>query len=791
MSPFSRLLAPAVLAALAAACGTQDAPPAVQGVIHLDPRLPDGSSPTMHLSRAETPLAAWSFTSDTVWPDAWRVVPSRLIGDGPHGGALLAADPGASAAAHLVFQGELNPARVNTIEVDFAVPVSGRATVSWSTKGARRGGFVEVLTQPTEDIQTARFSLIDAPGWGGELESLDLRMSAGRAQPWELKGVRFLHEPFAWGASPIDREGVKSGDGGLIERGGVAVRAWPAAVGQPLTTRFTVPPGGRLSVQVARSSTSSPGPLEARVAVEGQGAPAPAVVALAPSNADWTPLLLDLAELAGEEVEVSFSALGEAPGEPRADVLFGSPLVLGTLPEDRRPNILLVTMDTTRFDAMGSSAAAAQASGETEFRSDRVRTPALDRFAATSFVFDNAWSAGNSTQPSHASILTGVSIQNHSLTDNFGMLADGNVTLAERLRDAGYQTAAVTCLRAISPAAGFGQGFDLFVPAEAVSGADGRLAVDDAIEWLEAWAQEGERPFFLWVHVFDPHTPYELPGNYLETYSQAVGGAPPRQVSPATLPRGQTLPPELEFLGDTSSRDYVNFLYHAEVAYTDKLMDDLLSAVEAAGVADHTLSVITADHGEFLGERGNFFNHRGLFPETLHVPLFLHLPGQTEGQHVADRVTNRDIVPTILSALGLIESPGHRDLVAVARAGADPDRRLWFEHANGLAVGCRDARYHFIKVLKDGFKFGVMKAPGPGEKWLAPKLEPAGSVFLYDWTVDPGLTHNLAGEQSELVERYEGLLEEYRASARPVGREARLVGADEAAELEALGYTGD
>jgi arylsulfatase A-like enzyme len=620
-----------------------------------------------------------------------------------------------------------------------------------------------------------------------------LKLSSNRLQGFELRAIRFLHEPFAWGASPLDPTRSTgpdgSGDGGLVERGGVSVRAWPASRGTKLVETVRVPVGGKLSVQVARSSISSSEALVGRVAA-GE---LTAEVKLPVNDTDWHALTLDLAALAGQEVELEFLAEGTTGGSPtpRADVLFGAPLVFGTLPEDRRPNILLVTLDTTRFDALGSSQPAATRNGETQPVSQRVFTPALDAFAASSFVFENAWSAGNSTQPSHASIITGISIQDHSLTDNFGMLSDGAVTLAELLRTAGYQTAAVTCQRAISPASGFGQGFDLFVPAEAVSGADGRLAVDDAIAWLEEWAAEGERPFFLWVHVFDPHTPYELPDDYLTTYAGEVGGPPAKQVSPPTLPQVEVVPPEMAFLGDINSRDHVDYLYHAEVAYTDKLMDDLLSAVDRTGIADHTLSVITADHGEFLGERGNFYNHRGLFPETLHVPLVLHLPGQLEGRHIADRVTNRDIVPTVLSALGLIDPGGPRDLVAVAASGADPERRLWFEHANRLEVGCRDAQYHFFTVLRDGYRFGMRELSGPDGPTGGATPIPKGAVFIYDWTKDPGLTHNLADEDPELKAHYLGLLEEYRASAQPVGRERRAVSAEEEARLKALGYTGD
>ena len=798
MTPSLLRLATATLLLIVAACSGETPKPAAlpigqmfaRGVIHLDPRLENGSSPAKELGERTKVVREWSFVGQTELPQEWELASGKLRGVGANGGLLIEADAADQNAPILGLQYGIDPEMVDMIEVDVAMANSGRSTIAWRRPKPLSSGFVATLSDGAATPQTLRFSFLGHRSWTDSIDGLALRLSSNRKQDFELMAIRFVHQPFVWGPSPLDPEGATSGDAGLIVIDGMAARAWPARIGSDLICSVVVPLGGKLSVQVARGRNATALDLEARYSVRSldeDGAASSGSQSLRIGDKGWHAVIMGLNSFEGEEVEIKFSvhAKGKAPAPKsiRADALFGAPMVLGTLSEDRRPNILLVTLDTLRYDALGSSQ-------RSQAKPARIQTTFLDSLAKNSFVFDSAWSAGNSTQPSHASILTGVSIQDHSLVDNYGVLADGNTTLAERLRTAGYQTAAVTCQRAIGPAAGFGQGFDLFIPAEAVSGADGRLAINRARAWLEQWRGEGDRPFFLWVHVCEPHTPYDLPGNDMATYEAKAGSAPDRKANPPTLPNVSVIPPELAFLGDITSRDLVNYLYHAEVSYTDALMADLFGTLEDANQMQHTLSFVTADHGEFLGERGNFYNHRGLFPETLHVPLLMTLPGQKDGVRVAARVTNRDIVPTVLSQLGLSEVNPIRDLVAVADGSAQAgDRRLWFAHANDLQIACRDDDYHFITTLRDGFRFGLSPT-GPNGIVVAKNI-PVGTHFLYDWKADPSLVNNLAEEKPELVAKYLKALADYRESARPVGRQAREISTAEAADLEALGYTGD
>jgi arylsulfatase len=766
------------------------------GVTHLDPRLANGQSPAKELESWARVVREWSFQGSIEMPEAWALDAGVLQGEGPNGGLAIGVLEGRPGAPALRFLESVFPMEVNAVEVDVAIPNSAQAALAWYRPSPLEAGAALCLCAASPVPQTVRFPLSGMPTWSKSIEKLILKLSSNRLQGFELLAIRFVSEPLAWGQSPLDSAGETSGDAGLIVRGGVAYRSWPVRVGAPASCDVVVPQGGKLSVQVSRSTSSSPQNLNAILAINtkesgaNEAAPLLHIHPLPTGQEEWRAVTVDLSTYEGQEVSISFSAVSSEPSDgelaPRADVLFGAPMILSTLPADRRPNILLVTLDTLRFDALGSSYEEAGRGPDPR----RVQTPFLDALAEKSVVFTSAWSAGNSTQPSHASILTGASIQDHSLIDNFGVLGEGNTTLAERLREAGYQTAAVTCQRAIGPDSGFGQGFDMFIPAESVSGTDGRLAIDDARAWLEGWSKEGERPFFLWVHVFDPHTPYALPGDYLSSFEKVAGEMPPAQVTPPTLPVAKVVPAELAFLGDITSADHVDYLYHAEVAYTDALMADLFGTLQETGQAADTMSFVTADHGEFLGERGNFYNHRGLFPETLHVPLLMHLPGQVEGQRVTNRVTNRDIVPTVLGQLGLIEENPVRDLVKAAEVpGSSENRRFWFEHANGLQVGCRDKDYHFITTLREGLRFGMTKG-SPGQPSIM-ALIPRGATLLFDWNLDPQLVNDLSSDRPEVVELYLQALAEYRSSAQPVGRLKREVSSKEAADLEALGYTGD
>lgn len=779
---------------LATACGSEPAANTVQGVVHLDPRLetPSGLVPAAPaLFDQRQVVQEWTFAFGG-WPAAWGFDNAEL-GDTPFfGGQPIRPIDRKGPDMGLVYQGELDARVVTVIEVELSRRQDSRATMTWQVQGSEK--LFRAVGQRVIDgrITRLRFELTGDPGWVRGVHNLRLHPSSGWNQPIEMLGLRFLSEPFSYGGDPTDPTGVQSGDGGMLGRDGLELRSWPLSLGSTLTTQANIPSDGLLSFHAARGINANL--IESQLVVSimptGKGKPLQKTIVLPVDQSAWVAQSIDVSGFAGQAVRIDFRAEvtaknnNQAEFPPRTDVLIGNPMVLGQLPKDRRPNIILVTSDTTRFDAFGSSHDGDPGMDAVSGRAERVFTPFLDELAADGLVFTNAWSMSNSTQPSHASIMTGLTVQDHSLADNYGILGAGADTLAEALRAAGYQTAAATCKDSIATRAGFGQGFDVFFPPGPNATLDGGAAVAQAAKWIGEWSAERERPFFLWVHVFDPHTPYELPEGELEPYIQAKGPLPDPVLAEPTLPNVIEIPPEMAFLEGVNNHAYAESLYHAEVAYTDRLMAELFGAVRKAGLTNHTVEIVTADHGESLGERSNYFNHRGLYPETLHVPLIMRVPGIPGGERIDARVSNRDLKPTLLALLGLEQPPKSRNLLE--RVGGE---RIWFEHANSYVLGCRDDEYHFSVVLRDNHAFGL--GPVPGSDFVAPVPRPMGTVELYDWRTDPGLERNLADERPEVVERYLALVDAYRASANPVGSEKRAMSAEEEAEMTKLGYTGD
>lgn len=270
----------------------------------------------------------------------------------------------------------------------------------------------------------------------------------------------------------------------------------------------------------------------------------------------------------------------------------------------RRPNIVLVTLDTTRADHIGSY-------GHTS-----AGTDTLDALAARGRRYANARSVMPLTIPSHASIFTGLYPPHHGVRGNNGTVLDGQyTTLAEVLSEAGWRTAASVGAFVTQPMWGFDQGFDVFMHDGVEQGGNfwhgERPAVeviDDALRWREE--QTTSDPLFLWVHLFDAHKPYRAP----EAYSEAFPDAP----------------------------------YDAELAYIDDQVERLLASFDD----DNTLVVVIGDHGESLDEHGEAGHGLYVYDATQHVPYFMAGPGIEAGV-VEEVVSQVDLLPTVLDYLGL------------------------------------------------------------------------------------------------------------------------------------------
>jgi choline-sulfatase len=304
-------------------------------------------------------------------------------------------------------------------------------------------------------------------------------------------------------------------------------------------------------------------------------------------------------------------------------------------PEQARPSVLLVTFDTTRADHIGA------------YGYEAAKTPVLDGLAARGTLFERAYSAAPLTIPSHATILTGRTPPSHGVRDNGDfVLGEAEITLAERFAQAGYTTAAFTAAFPTQARWGFDQGFHhyhdpLERPPTQLDWSDQRRAeevVDDALATLSGI----DGPLFVWLHFFDPHWPYAPPPPFdpaLPACDASEGGA--------QEPTG-----EPNALQDTCALA----AYDGEIAYTDHQLGRFLRWWDQARPDSTTL--ITADHGEGLGDGGERTHGFLLHDGTIRVPLIATGPAFEPGHRIATPVSHIDIAPTLLSLAGLEAHPG-------------------------------------------------------------------------------------------------------------------------------------
>ena len=397
---------------------------------------------------------------------------------------------------------------------------------------------------------------------------------------------------------------------------------------------------------------------------------------------------------------------------------------------DPRPiNVLLISIDTLRADRLGC------------YGARDVETPGIDAFAREGVLFRNAYSPLPLTLPSHATMMTGLQPVAHGLVDNgITTPALGGPTLAERLSAAGYDTAAFVAAFVLNRIFGLDRGFALYDdgPAEETelvgmfrSVADARERVDAAIEWL---GRPRQRPFFMWLHLFDVHAPHVAPGPFAQRF--------------ASRP------------------------YDGEVAYVDVQVRRLLEYLKWRGLEGRTLVVLTSDHGESLGEHGEKTHGFFVYDATLRVPLILRLPGRIPAGRTLDGpATLADLAPTILDLLGLPPNPrGHGVALFGPSDAAGRERALWAQSDHPR----RQYGWARLRSVRRG-TWKYIDAPRPE---------------LYDLARDPGETSNLvaasgprARELADLVARTEAALARDRPEAR-----VREPDADAQGRLAALGY---
>ncbi|HUJ95138.1 MAG TPA: sulfatase-like hydrolase/transferase [Terriglobales bacterium] len=402
-----------------------------------------------------------------------------------------------------------------------------------------------------------------------------------------------------------------------------------------------------------------------------------------------------------------------------------------TSKENTSPDVFLITIDTLRADHVHC------------YGYENISTPALDGLAKDGIRFTQAFTPSPITNTSHTTILTGLLPSSHGVTDFAVPLAPTHPTLAQALHENGYSTAAfigAVILDSKSLAPGLDRGFDFYdnfpqhPQTKSRWGRVERRGMDVA-QRAEAWLKaHPSGPHFVWVHLYDPHDPYEPP-----------------------LPFSLT---------------YKDHLYDGEIAYADSALAHFLDYVKKQGWYDNSLIVAVGDHGEGLGEHHEDTHGIFLYDSTTHVPLIVKLPkGADAGTAITAQVRTTDILPTVLSLLNMpLPSPLDGESLQPYFNGSETAGRTAFGETDyPLRFGWAPLR----SVRADDFK--LIEAPKPE---------------FYDLHADPGELQNKYAPWDANVQKFRAMLADLRAKTSPAAPSAGTVGQVTIDELKALGYLG-
>lgn len=389
-----------------------------------------------------------------------------------------------------------------------------------------------------------------------------------------------------------------------------------------------------------------------------------------------------------------------------------------------RPNVVLISIDTLRSDRLPA------------YGYDGVETPAIDRLAADGVLFERAFTHVNLTLPSHLSLFTGLLPHEHGVRDNAGYrLAEGIPTLAETLRGAGYATGGFVSSFVLRAGTGIDRGFDFY--DDGVGFETGRQlgelqrpgmeTLDVAARWLGGVA---DSPFFLFLHLYEPHAPYSPPPPFGERYAAA---------------------------------------YDGEVAAADAVVGELIRRLEERGLYDDALVILLSDHGEGLMDHGEMDHLILIYREVLQVPLILKLPGgERAGGRIAANAQLADVVPTIHTFLGaapVAELPG-ADLLSLgaeAASSAAPRRIVSESVYPRIHFGWSD----LASVIEEDLHF--IETPSPE---------------LFRLSEDPAERNNVIQEERAAARRLRAALEGIdRSLASPIESDPET-----RRRLESLGY---
>ena len=451
-----------------------------------------------------------------------------------------------------------------------------------------------------------------------------------------------------------------------------------------------------------------------------------------------------------------------------------------------KPNIIVIVMDTVRADHTSV------------YGYDRDTTPNLRRLAAESTLYRNAISASDWTSPSHASIFTGMYALRHGVRNDLpdyriGKLPQGVPTLPEALVRQGYRTVGIASNTGnLSDSMGFGRGFDSYrLPMPWIIFERSRYP--SVLRWVRRYLLPslkedetylnagtittqtigalsqlaGPEPFFLFLNYMDAHWPYAPPQPFRSRF-----GAPSRNMNGDDLDK---LARAVDFreraITDAEQRD-LKAAYDGGIAYLDQQLGILFDALRGAGVYEHTLIIVTSDHGEAFGEKSLLGHGTSVYQDQVRVPLLIKYPGQREPIEISALASGVDLYPTVMEAVG---APLERHLAGrPLQPGSTQRARAIFTESYPWPEWPDSPRFRRTQraMLRDSWKL---------------ILSTTGGRELYDLSTDAGENRNLMGEQPQVAAQMEAVLSAWQKNLVPVNGPSGI-DKDTLDRLKSLGY---
>ncbi len=459
------------------------------------------------------------------------------------------------------------------------------------------------------------------------------------------------------------------------------------------------------------------------------------------------------------------------PREPRLQEVAVTPPTNGVVPEKRplplpparKRNVFLITIDTLRADHLGA------------YGYPRNTSPNLDRFARENVLFREPLAQWPKTSPSFVSMLSGLHPQTTGLTRLCPLqIAEEMTMVAERFGSGGYHTLAVVSNPNLDAQFGFAQGFDDYSEGWKPE-QEKRLTTKGKQRGPASYAQFINRHafsaldragtkegVFAWIHYTDPHAPYQPPAEYANRFVRDPWYDPTRMVD-FTASNDACFGGVRPFAQLEEHRELAYYVaqYDAAIFTVDEQIGELFKGLKARNLLDDALVIITADHGEALGEHDYYFDHGALpYQDCIRVPLMMTMPGLAAPVTIAQPVGLIDLVPTMLSFAGLPADPRLEgsDLLPVIRGDAEP--------SDFVVMGAGYATDHQHAIRAGRWK--LIYVPSETERAFMTGAE----WELYDLEVDPGELHDRAAERPEIVESLRLKLLEWLATHHSDGSSA-------------------